>query len=215
MTRHLAARLRAARFGALRRLTRRSLVAGAFAITFLATGSAQPFDAAQGGQPPSRPVDDAALAKVEARAGDWLSYGRDYYEQRFSPLTEITDANVGKLGLAWQFETATERGLEATPLVVDGVMYVSAPWSVVHAIDARTGKRLWTYDPQVPRDQAYKGCCDVDNRGVALYKGKVFVGAFDGRLVAIDAATGKKVWEQDTIVDRGRAYTITEGKGLQ
>jgi hypothetical protein len=93
------------------------------------------------------PVDDAALRSVEGRNQDWLSYGRDYYEQRFSPLDQINDKNVGQLGLAWQFETATNRGLEATPLVVDGVMYATGSWSVTYAIDARSGKQLWKYDP--------------------------------------------------------------------
>ena len=82
----------------------------------------------------------------------------------------------------WAYDLESTRGVEATPLVVDGVMYVTASWSVVHAIDARTGKRLWTYDPEVPREAGYKGCCDVVNRGVAVYKGKVFVAAYDGRL---------------------------------
>jgi quinohemoprotein ethanol dehydrogenase len=95
------------------------------------------------------------------------------------------------------------------PIVVNGVMYVSAPWSVVHAVDARTGKALWTYDPQVPREMAYKGCCDVVNRGVAVYKGKVFVAAFDGRLIALDAATGRQVWSTDTIDNKNFSYTIT------
>src|SRR5688572_20191803 len=119
-------------------------------------------------QPATRPVDDAALAAPEARQGDWLSYGRDYYEQRFSPLTEINDGNADKLGLAWQFETATERGLEATPLVIDGVMYTTASWSVTYAIDARTGKQLWKYDPEVHRKYDNLACCDVVNRGAAF-----------------------------------------------
>ena len=101
--------------------------------------------------PAPRPVDDAALAKPEARNQDWLSYGRDYYEQRFSPLDQISDANAAKLGLAWSFETATDRGLEATPLVIDGVMYTTASWSVVYAVDARTGQQLWKFDPEVHR----------------------------------------------------------------
>jgi quinohemoprotein ethanol dehydrogenase len=88
-------------------------------------------------------------------------------------------------------------------------MYVTASWSIVHAINARTGERLWTFDPQVDRAYGYKGCCDVVNRGVALWQGKVFVAAYDGRLIALDAASGRKLWEQDTIVDRTRSYTIT------
>src|SRR5258705_10101072 len=139
----------------------------------------------------------------------WLSYGLDYAESRYSKLNQINTENVKSLGLKWTYNLESQRGVEATPLIVDGIMYVSASWSVVHAIDARTGKRIWTYDPEVPRQGGYKGCCDVVNRGVALYKGKVFVGSYDGRLVAIDAATGKKIWEKDTIIDHSRSYTVT------
>ena len=88
-------------------------------------------------------------------------------------------------------------------------MYVTAPWSIVHAIDVRTGKSLWTFDPQVPRKDGYKACCDVVNRGVALSNGKVYVGTVDARLIALNAATGHKVWEQDTATDRSRSFTIT------
>ena len=154
------------------------------------------------------PVDDAALRSPEARNQDWLSYGRDYYEQRFSPLDQINDKNVGQLGLAWQFETATNRGLEATPLVVDGVMYATGSWSVTYAIDARTGKQLWKYDPEVHRKYDNIACCDVVNRGAAFYKGRVYVGVLDGRLAAIDAASGKVAW-QTTTVDQNQPYTIT------
>ena len=122
--------------------------------------------------------------------------------------TEINDANVDKLGLAWQFETATERGLEATPLVVDGVMYTTGSWSVTYAIDARTGKQLWKYDPEVHRKYDNLACCDVVNRGAAFYKGKVYVGVLDGRLVALDAKSGKVAW-QTTTVDQTQPYTIT------
>ncbi len=145
---------------------------------------------------------------ADARNQDWLSYGRDYYEQRFSPLNEINDSNVAKLGLAWQFETATERGLEATPLVIDGVMYATGSWSVTYAIDARSGKQLWKYDPEVHRKYDNIACCDVVNRGAAFYKGKVYVGVLDGRLAALDANTGKVAW-QTTTVDQNQPYTIT------
>ena len=150
----------------------------------------------------------AGLAGAAA-SGDWPTYGLDYAETRFSPLRSITDSNVRDLGLLWSYDLESTRGVEATPIVVDGVMYVSASWSIVHAIDARTGKRLWTFDPQVPRAMGFKGCCDVGNRGVALHGGKVFVGSFDGRLIALDAATGKVRWQQDTIVDHSRPYTVT------
>jgi quinohemoprotein ethanol dehydrogenase len=154
------------------------------------------------------PVDDAALAAADARRGDWLSYGRTYYEQRFSPLDQITDANVAKLGLAWSYETETDRGLEATPLIVDGVMYTTGSWSVVHAIDARSGRQLWKYDPEVHRKYDALACCDVVNRGAAFYKGRVYVGVLDGRLVALDASTGRVAWQTAT-VDQQLPYTIT------
>ena len=113
------------------------------------------------------------------------------------------------LGLVWAYDLESRRGVEATPLVVDGVMYVSASWSVVHAVDVRNGKRLWTYDPDVPREAGYRGCCDVVNRGVAVYKGRVYVATYDGRLVALDAVSGRVLWTKDTIIDRARSYTIT------
>lgn len=140
---------------------------------------------------------------------EWPVHGYDNAGTRFSPLKEITAGNVNALGLVWSYDLESTRGVEATPIVANGVMYVSAPWSVVHAIDVRTGKRIWTYDPEVPRSYAKNACCDVVNRGVAVHDGLVFVGSLDGRLVAIDAKTGKKTWEQDTITDRSRPYTIT------
>ena len=181
-------------------MTRR-LLAGTAALLIVLVGlvSAQ--------QAPA-PVDDEALAKPDARNQDWLSYGRDYYEQRFSPLDQINDANAAKLGLAWSFETATERGLEATPLVIDGVMYTTGSWSVTYAIDAKTGQQLWKYDPEVHRKYDALACCDVVNRGAAFYKGRVYVGVLDGRLVAIDAKSGKPAWSVTT-VDQKQPYTIT------
>ena len=152
-------------------------------------------------------------------SADWSVHGHDDAGTRFSPLAQINAGNVKDLGLAWTYSLDSTRGVESTPLVVDGVMYVTAPWSVVHAIDARTGKGLWVYDPQVPRTGGYKACCDVVNRGVAFHDGKVYVASLDGRLAAIDAASGKKVWEQDTIIDHSHNYMVTgraahrEGQG--
>ena len=154
-------------------------------------------------------VDEKTVRANAAKTGDWPAYGLDYAETRHSKLTEINASTVKKLGLVWSYNLESTRGVEATPLVVDGIMYVSAAWSVVHAVDVRTGKKIWTYDPKVPREMGFKGCCDVVNRGVALYKGKVFVGTFDGRLVALDAATGKTVWVKDTIEDHSHSYTVT------
>ncbi|CAG9187131.1 PQQ-dependent dehydrogenase, methanol/ethanol family [Cupriavidus pinatubonensis] len=154
-------------------------------------------------------VDGDFIRKNAAATRDWPSYGLDYAETRFSRLGQVNAGNVKELGLVWSYNLESTRGVEATPLVVDGVMYVSASWSVVHAIDTRTGKRLWTFDPKVDKSIGYKGCCDVVNRGVALYQGKVFVASYDGRLIAVDAVTGRKLWEKDTIIDHSRAYTIT------
>ncbi|MCX7321936.1 MAG: PQQ-dependent dehydrogenase, methanol/ethanol family [Hyphomicrobiales bacterium] len=154
-------------------------------------------------------IDSAAIKANGATTKDWPTYGLDYAETRFSKLDQINASNVKDIGLVWSYSLESIRGVEATPLVVDGIMYVTAPWSVVHAVDTRTGKRIWTFDPGVDREKGYRGCCDVVNRGVALYKGKVFVGAYDGRLIAIDAATGQKAWEKDTVIDRKMSYTIT------
>ena len=151
-------------------------------------------------------VDGARIAA--AAPGEWLSNGRTYSEQRFSPLKQIDASNVKTLGEAWEFHTDTIRGLESTPLVADGVMYVTGSWSKVWALDAKTGKQIWAYDPKVPGQWARFACCDVVNRGVALWNGAVFVGTLDGRLVKLDAKTGGVLWDVNTI-DRSRPYTIT------
>jgi quinohemoprotein ethanol dehydrogenase len=153
-------------------------------------------------------VDSARIIGADREPGNWMNHGRDYGEQRFSPLKEVNDQNIGSLGLAWSYSLDTNRGQESTPIVVDGVMYVTSAWSKVFALDAATGAKLWSYDPKVDPEWAVHACCDVVNRGVAVWKGKVFVGALDGRLVALDAATGKRVWEELTI-DRNFPYTIT------
>jgi PQQ-dependent dehydrogenase (methanol/ethanol family) len=137
-----------------------------------------------------------------------MTHGRTYSEQHFSPLKQINDGNVSGLGLAWYFDLDTHRGQEATPIVVDGVMYFTSAWSKVFALNAQTGTLIWTYDPKVPREWAVNACCDVVNRGVAVWNGTVFVGTLDGRLVALDAANGKPVWETLTIDPKYR-YTIT------
>ena len=153
-------------------------------------------------------VDGARIIAADSEPGNWMSYGRSYDEQRFSPLKAINDSNAGRLGLAWHVDLDTDRGQEATPIVVDGIMYVTTAWSKVKALDAATGRELWSYDPEVPGETGAKGCCDVVNRGVAVWKGRVYFGSFDGRLIALDAATGRKVWETVT-VDRSQPYTIT------
>ena len=153
-------------------------------------------------------VDDARLLAAESEPESWLTYGGSYAEQRFSRLDQIDDTNVGELGLAWSYDLGTRRGVEATPIVVDGVIYTTGTWSVVFAIDARTGSLLWRHDPQVPREWGGKVCCDVVNRGVAVYRGRVYLGTLDGRLQALDAQTGAVVWSVVT-VDQSRPYSIT------
>ena len=153
-------------------------------------------------------VDATRLGEADHEPGNWMTYGRTYSEQRYSPLTRITVDNVKQLGLAWYADLDTNRGQEATPLEIDGVLYVSTAWSKVKAYDANTGALRWSYDPAVPRELGVRGCCDVVNRGVAAWQGKIFVGTFDGRLVALDARTGKPVWSVMT-VDASKPYTIT------
>lgn len=157
-------------------------------------------------EPAKDGVTDALL--VSGKDGEWLSYGNDYAEQRFSKLGKINDQNVGELGLAWSADLDTARGQEATPLMHDGVLYVTTAWSMVKAYDARTGKELWAYDPKVPREKLVEVCCDAVNRGVALYGNKVYVGTLDGRLVALDQKTGKVVWDKPTI-PKGSHMAIT------
>lgn len=146
-------------------------------------------------------IDDARIiAAPAAEPGSWLSYGQTYKEQRFSRLTQITPDNVGDLGLAWTRDIGDwNMRMQGTPIVADGVMYVTNGWSVVSALDATTGEEIWSYDPEVDRSFIRLACCGpAHNRGAAVYRGKVYVGTFDGRLIALDAGTGDLVWDVDT-----------------
>jgi quinohemoprotein ethanol dehydrogenase len=153
-------------------------------------------------------VNDERILRADDEPGQWLAHGRTFGEQRYSPLTQIDEANVSRLGLAWAWEPGTTRGMEATPLVIDGVMYATGEWSRVYALNAKTGEPIWTYDPYVPGAKGRDACCDVVNRGLAAHEGKLYLGALDGRLICIDAATGKMVWEKQT-TDPSKPYTIT------
>lgn len=151
-------------------------------------------------------ADHATIAAAPAEV--WLTHGRDYAETRFSPLDDVNADNVESLGLAWYFDVPTQRGMEATPIVADGVMYVTGSWSIVYALDAETGEELWRFDPKVPKSWAQYACCDVVNRGVAIWERSVFLGTLDGYLISLNAKTGEMNWKVDTI-DRQPPYTIT------
>ncbi len=141
--------------------------------------------------------------------GEWLTSGRDFGRSYYSPLTQINQSNVSRLGFAWEYKTHTVRGLEATPIVVDGVMYASGPVGQVYALDARTGKGIWTFDPSNNMRVNQHACCDEDNRGIDVWEGKVYVASFDGHLYSLDARTGRVIWKVDTIANHARGYTST------
>ena len=173
------------------------------------TSTAEDSKSVETGKPAVGMIDEKRINNADSEPGNWLAHGRTYEEQRFSPLNQINRDSVSRLGLAWSVDMRSTRGLEATPIVVDGMMFVSSAWSKVYAFDAVSGEEIWFYDPQVPGAWARKACCDVVNRGVAVYRGRVYVASLDGRLIALDAASGEAVWEVDTIIDRKRDYTIT------
>jgi PQQ-dependent dehydrogenase (methanol/ethanol family) len=176
------------------------LLGTACAIALLAAGIAD----AQG----PAAVDGDRIANANSEPGQWMTYGRTYDEQRYSPLAEINLDTVDRLGLAWYADIPLNQGQEATPLMIDGVIYLSSSWSNVFAYDAKTGAPLWRYDPHVPGQQNVNVCCGVVNRGVAAWNGKIYVGALDGRLVALDAGTGQEVWSVQTTPTDER-YSIT------
>jgi quinohemoprotein ethanol dehydrogenase len=168
--------------------------------------------AAQGGR--TEKVDDKALKNAGKTGEEWLTHGINYAEQRFSPLKQIDATNVARLGLAWSYDLGTGGGQQsATPLVANGVLYAMTNWSIAFALDARTGKQLWRYDPQI--DQKINSpnndrlCCGVLNRGVALYENKVIVPVNDGRLIALEAATGKPLWSVQATPPGDIAYSLT------
>jgi quinohemoprotein ethanol dehydrogenase len=153
-------------------------------------------------------IDGDDIIALASGGGDWLNYGRGYAEQRYSPLKQINADNVGTLGLAWSLDLDNRRGLQSTPLYHDGVLYATLAWSRAIAVDARSGKLLWQFDPEVEKVKGEQACCGVNNRGVALWKGKAYLGTLDGRLIALDAATGKPLWSVQT-TDNSKPYTIT------
>ena len=164
---------------------------------------------AQTEQPQPGAVDATRLAQAATEPDQWLTTGRDAGGTYFSPLADINTGNVARLGLAWEYRLGTRRGLEATPVVVDGALYTSGNFGRVYALDAATGRELWTYDPEVDGQWGRYACCDAINRGVAVWRGRVYVGALDGYLHAIEAATGKRLWKVDTLPARGPKTPFT------
>ncbi len=161
----------------------------------------------------ARDVDAQRLHHATQEPAQWFTGGRDAGGTYYSPLSRINADNVDRLGFAWEYRPGTHRGLQATPIVVDGRMYTSGNWGRVYALDARTGAELWTYDPRPDMQWSRYACCDVVNRGVALWKGKVYVGSTDGFLHALDARDGRLIWKVDTLKPEDRArhapYTIS------
>ena len=193
---------------AARRLRRGAAMLGvaALALTLTACGARH--------EPAARAaasVDAARLAGTEREPDQWLTSGRDASGTYYSPLADISAANVGGLGFAWQYRLGTRRGLESTPLVIDGVMYASGNFGRVYALDAASGRERWTYDPHIDGQWARYACCDAVNRGLVAFGGRVYVAALDGWLHAIDAASGTLAWKVDTLEgrDQRRPYTMT------
>jgi quinohemoprotein ethanol dehydrogenase len=157
---------------------------------------------------PAANVTTQRLLHADSEPSQWMTYGGDYNEQRYSRLTKITPDNVKKLGLKWFADYDTNLSQDGTPLYIDGVIYTSTAWSKVYAFDAVTGKTLWQYDPKTPGEWIRNVCCGIANRGIAAYNGKIYLGTLDGRLVAINAHDGKEVWSTLTI-DKNKHYSIT------
>jgi quinohemoprotein ethanol dehydrogenase len=155
-------------------------------------------------------VDAERLMFADEEPDQWLTTGRDGGGTYFSPLDSINAGNVARLGLAWERKLGTRRGQEATPLIVDGILYTSGTFGRVYALDAATGEERWTYDPEIDGQYGRYACCDAINRGVSVWKGRVFVGSTDGYLHAIDAASGRRIWKVDTLPARGpkTPYTL-------
>lgn len=165
--------------------------------------------------PRAADVNHERLLRADSEPDQWLTLGRTWKADRFSPLTAIAADNVARVGFAWEYEARSRRGRvehgqEATPIVVDGTLYVSGPWGSVMAVDAATGAERWRYDPAVDGSYARRACCDVVNRGAAVWQGRVYVATLDGYLVSLDAASGRELWKVNTLIDRDtRFYTIT------
>jgi len=189
------------------------LLSGCIAIILVACGKQEPTNtnesqASAAADTRTAWVDVERIQNADSEPGNWLAHGRTFDEQRYSPLDQVTIDTVGDLELAWYTDLDTHRGQEATPIVVDGVLYSTSAWSKVQAVDAKTGRMLWQYDPQVPGIWDVRACCGVQNRGPAIWQGRVISATLDGRLLALNAETGELIWEINT-TDQEQSYTIT------
>jgi quinohemoprotein ethanol dehydrogenase len=193
------------RFGEYKLIRSSTLTSGlgAFVLGIMAaTAHSDPATA------PAANVTAQRLLHADSEPSQWLTYGGDYNEQRYSRLTQITRDNVKQLGLKWFADYDTNLSQDGTPLYIDGVIYTTTAWTKVYAFDAATGKTLWEYDPKTPGEWIRNVCCGIVNRGLAAYNGKIYVGTLDGRLVALNAKDGKEVWSTLTI-DKSKHYSIT------
>jgi quinohemoprotein ethanol dehydrogenase len=177
---------------------------GAVTLSLIGCSKQQPTDVQQVAQ-----LDQVRLVNADREPQNWPTTGRDFGKSHYSPMNRINKNNIASLGFAWEYQTHTNRGLEATPIVIDGVMYTSGVMGRAYALDAKSGKEIWTFDPKVDGQVSRKACCDNVNRGVAVWRGTVYVAALDGRLFALDAATGAIQWQTDTVIDHTRGYTST------
>jgi len=189
------------------------LLSGCIAIILAACGKQEPTNtnesqASAAADTRTAWVDAERIRNADSEPGNWLAHGRSFDEQRHSPLKQINVDTVANLKLAWHVDLDTNRGQEATPIVVDGVLYSTSAWSKVQAVDAKTGRMLWQYDPQVPGIWDVRACCGVQNRGPAVWQGRVISATLDGRLLALKAESGELIWEINT-TDQEQSYTIT------
>jgi len=147
------------------------------------------------------------LLAINNEPGQWLTEGRDFGKSHFSPLNQINQDNIRELGFAWEYRTDTHRGMEANPIMVDGVLYTSGTTGRVYALNAVTGEEIWAFNPESDGQVNRYTCCDEVNRGVDVWEGMVYVASLDGRLFGLDAETGEVAWEEDTFIYKDRAYT--------
>src|SRR5690606_28600022 len=127
-------------------------------------------------------ITHARMVDADKELGQWASYSRTWDEHPYRPLAQINDGNVQRLGLAWYADLGTYRGVQASPLVIDGVLYNASIYNVVTAYDGKTGRTLWTYDPKVAKIWARWACCGPSSRGIAAWGNAIIIGALDGRL---------------------------------